>query len=757
MRKLMWLTIGYAMACALISYFLPLGFYLNLIIVCALIFLVTLFIKVDIIKILGLISFGVALAFLAFAYNYVNYIIPSQNLAAETLELKVRALENADSDSVLVEIVDENIASIDVQVYSYSYYIGNIKVDDEFYASFSFSTTDTIQNEKVYTYYAEGIYLKAVLKSEPLMTSIGRVTIFNFPIYLAEYIKEEIIKIFPEDTVAFMTAIMTGDKTLLYEDDDTYTAMNSAGILHIVAVSGMHLTVLWLFMNFITGRKKFLSTVLGLGVVWFFAMVVGATPSACRAAFMLTIIQLAPIFKREADSLTALSFALLVLLILNPYAITSISLQLSFSAMLGLILFSGKIYKYLDAKIYKFENKRLNRIRFYIISCLSSSLGISVFVMPLCAYHFGYVSLVSILTNVFVLFAVSFVFLGGYLSIALSALGLGTLAANLALAVAYIPRYIIGICELLSAIPYSCLYIVNVAVIYFMLAVYFLFFAAYFLRHVKYIFPEFPVIVLVMMFSFLVYDMEIDGNIPKIQVVDVGQGQAVLISNSNAVVLCDCGSSSLYGSVGDEVAEILLSNGKDTIDVLVISHMQEDHANGVVRLLSRIDVETIVISENTGDYNSYYEEVTSKAFEKDVEIVFIDEKLEINLDGIYLDLTRIASSDENDNSIIVRAEIEDYEALVMGDVSSSVELDFLDYYDEIDVDMLVVAHHGSRYSSCLEFLREIQAETAVISVGYNSYGHPTQETLDRLSVYSDIIYRTDLDGTVVIEVEDGEK
>lgn len=110
----------------------------------------------------------------------------------------------------------------------------------------------------------------------------------------------------------------------------------------------------------------------------------------------------------------------------------------------------------------------------------------------------------------------------------------------------------------------------------------------------------------------------------------------------------------------------------------------------------------------------------------------------------------IEAGDENERGVIALASVGEFDALVMGDVNTAVERSLVERAQLPDVELLVVGHHGSKYSTSFELLEAARAETAVISVGWNNYGHPTYEAIRRLEICGLEIYRTDEDGTVTV-------
>ena len=156
----------------------------------------------------------------------------------------------------------------------------------------------------------------------------------------------------------------------------------------------------------------------------------------------------------------------------------------------------------------------------------------------------------------------------------------------------------------------------------------------------------------------------------------------------------------------------------------------------------------------------YTEQILSRAKEKGTELLLLDENRNAQFGAIDAELyAPLAAKEDNNRGIVCLFHIGEYDLLVTGDISQKMEERFLLRCLPQDVDLLSVGHHGSKYSNGEMFIDYIGADTAVISTGYNTYGHPAEETLERLIKCGYNIYRTDLDGTVIFHVEDdhGEK
>jgi len=171
---------------------------------------------------------------------------------------------------------------------------------------------------------ADNIYLQCYLNCELEVTGKSTFSFLYFPEALAKSLKGSAAQVFAEDTAPLMIALLTGETNLLYKDTVLYANMAEAGVLHVVAVSGMNVAFLVGFIRLVIRRKN-LATLVAIPIVWIFVPFAGATPSVIRAAFIITTVLVAPIFRRENDGMTSLAA---VLLLINPAACALVSLQL---------------------------------------------------------------------------------------------------------------------------------------------------------------------------------------------------------------------------------------------------------------------------------------------------------------------------------------------------------------------------------------------------------------------------------------------
>ena len=233
--------------------------------------------------------------------------------------------------------------------------------------------------------------------------------------------------------------------------------------------------------------------------------------------------------------------------------------------------------------------------------------------------------------------------------------------------------------------------------------------------------------------------------------IDVGQGDSTLLYAENMAVLIDGGEK----EYGETIINELSSIGIEKLDLLIATHPHSDHIGALPYVLDNIKCDKVImpkLPENlvpvTAVYKNFLTAVknnganASYAYVND-EFVFDDIRLTILGPITY-------KSDLNNSSLVVRIDYGETSFLIGGDEEQAVEKEIIKAGIDVDVDLLHCGHHGSKYSTCDEFLNAVSPKYAIISVGEgNSYGHPHEETLVRLNNYNVKFYRTDLDGTII--------
>ena len=689
-----------------------------------------------------------------FAWNWTYtalFISPANILDGEkkTATAVVRDFPTPTSRGYRVDVQITGDVSIGARLY----YFGEKHPEPgntiEFNADF-IRTDGTNDGERIDALSSRGAFLAGYVSGDITVTG-SKNSFLYFPARLANSLADAAVRLFPDDVASFMRALVAGKQDMLNNDTALSSSLSAAGITHIVAISGMHITFLMSFLSIFLKNKRFFA-IIGIPVLLVFMAMTGFTPSVSRAGIMQLFLICAPIIKRERDGITSLSASLLVLLVLNPYSIASVGFQLSFAATLGMILFTGRINFALINSIGEtkiFANRISEAVTRFVISGFAATMGATVLTIPLTAIFFNQVSIISPVSNLLVLWAVSLAFPLGVLAciFGLIYFPIGTIIAFPA---AIAAKYIIGCAGFLSSIPFSSAYTSNPLIVCWLVYIYAVFIILPLLkaRFRQYAAPVCLALVTLCIVLFLSRFTSTNNVETSLSVLSVGQGQSVALSSGEFNVVVDCGSSS-FEDAGAITHEYFLNQGVTSIELIILTHFHSDHVNGVEYLLSRMSVSAIAIPDPEDSF--YAEDIIELARRRGTDIIYVTETLSFSLDNMDLIIyPPMGDSDENERGLSVLT-LGNFNSLITGDMSASGERALLGYADLPDIDILVVGHHGSRYSTSEELLSSLTPEIAVISVGAdNSYGHPASDTLKRLEEYSVTVYRTDIEGHVTV-------
>ncbi len=606
------------------------------------------------------------------------------------------------------------------------------------------STADTLYGKPYDNYNVNGFYLRMSIKSGEALEK-GGFSLRTLPVRLHRFLCERVDSIFPTDARAFVKALMLGDKQDFYNDDALYVAMSRSGLMHVVAVSGLHVSFLVGLLAFLLGNGR-RSAIGSIVLIWCFVLVTGGSASAVRAAFMQTLLLLAPILRRENDPITSLSAVLALLLVSSPLAAKSVSLQMSFAAMAGILCFGERLY----ARFLNPLPDRLNckAVR-YVLGVMASTLSVMVFTVPLTALHFSYVPLLSILSNIACLWAVSLCFCLAWAACALSVVpALGTGAAWLC---AWVVRYILLVAGLVSRMPYAVLYLRNRGTFFWMLFGYTMLLLGFVLRGKRVLRVLLPLGLSISLLVGIIlrterYYRENDC----VTVLDVGQGQCITAFAGDATAVIDCGNTGTIDEAGAAAGEYLLSCGRRNVDFLILTHLHTDHADGTVRLMEMVPVNTLILPADEED-SVLHDQILACAERHGTRVEKLDGNARVSCGRLDAQIYKPGDEgDLNERCLMVDLAVGDRHLLVTADSPKEQERRLTEQAALENTDILIVGHHGSKDASSEELLSEVGGGIAVISVGYNNYGQPAPETLAALEKYGYQVQRTDEDGTVEI-------
>ncbi|MBO7450168.1 MAG: DNA internalization-related competence protein ComEC/Rec2 [Clostridiales bacterium] len=551
----------------------------------------------------------------------------------------------------------------------------------------------------------KGIFYKLVIDDakitcrNPIGTHISK-----FRYFIRDKVFYIVAKVTSEKDRGLLCALCLGDTSLI--DDETKRDFSLAGCSHLLAVSGTHFSSFLLIVQAMTKnipRKN--RNLIRIMFILVIGSLTGWTESVTRAAFMSICTV------RSKESISGMCFAAIVMMIADPYSCRSMGFLMSFGATIGIFSFSGKIVDLLE---------RLH-IHKSVASLVASSLASKFALLPFyiengvaVGFWIFFYQIISILIVQFVCIA----FLPGVLL---------SLISSVFMYPCIVSARLVRFLSSLGADAYFDSFLLRpdhkvLMLLSFVILISFLFFR----KHVRFVFA----ICFILMFVFSI-DLS-----TKVVFLDVGQGDSCLIISEDSSILIDGGTF----EEGERVLPDVLDHYKiKEVDIAIFSHLDEDHRGGIDYLYSIGRVRDIYAPADDG---------------KGLKTMKRGDRLEVS--NIDIDVLWPLSNDNvgaNDDSLVLELTCNDCKILFTGDISSEVETRLTQDNFINDIDILKVAHHGSKYSSDIDFLNACEPENAVISVAlYNSYGHPSKEVIDKLGEVGANIYETSKKGAIIVKI-----
>lgn len=511
----------------------------------------------------------------------------------------------------------------------------------------------------------------------------------------------------------YMQAFILGETT--YISDEINEAYQKLGISHLLAISGSHVTLIVSFLNIFLKKNKYKDVII-FPLLFFFLFLTNFAHSLLRCIYFLFFNYLNKKLKLNLNSSGVLIITFLILLLFNSNLIYSSGFL--FSTVISFYLIISQ--KFLNTKNY-FRSL----ILITIISFLSS--------IPIIAITNYNINLLSIIYNLIFVPLVSFTIFP--LSI-------------ITFIIPFLDNLYNSILNLfdtliitLSSINYFNMVIPKMNIGFVVLYYVFLYFSLRFNR--KYFTCLILVLIINSSFNFV-------SNKDKVVFLDVGQGDStIIIDSSNKVTAIDTGG--LLGSnsslTKNTFIPYLNSIGINKVQNLIITHGDYDHMGEAINLVNNFKVDKVIF--NCGTYNDLEKELIKVLDKKKIKYYSCIKELNIDKSKLYFLQTK-EYDNENDNSSVIYAELNNHKFLFMGDAGIEVEEDLIDKYNLKAIDVLKIGHHGSKTSSSEKFIDEVNPKYSIISVGKNNrYGHPNKEVLNNLE--NSKIYRTDQDGSIMFK------
>lgn len=565
--------------------------------------------------------------------------------------------------------------------------------------------------------------------------------------FAKESFSRQLAKIYKEEDAAVLQAMTVGDKSHL--SAETRRQYQSAGIIHIISISGLHVSLIGMGLFTLlrrTGCGYFSAGSIASAALLLFGVLTGFGVSTVRAVLMFLVSMGAQILGRTYDLLSALSLAAILILVQQPLYLLHSGFLLSFSAVLG-IGAAGAVLTEVFSDALPWQK------------ALLVSLAIQLTTFPVLLYFYFEYALYSVLVNLLVLPLMAFVLFSGMAGGAVS-----YFSHSAGIFLGGTGHYILvlygGLCERVQKLPLSNLILgrpslLRMLLYYSVLTGLLVWLKARRRKNGIFLFLLLPAILLLKFSQPL-----------RITILDVGQGDGILVEAPYGnCYLIDGGSSDVSKAGTYRILPALKAAGVSRLSYAFISHADSDHISGIKELIEQsgangVLLECLVLSDTEGE-DENVSALEKLAEENQVKVSYLKQGDQVKDGALTMSClyppAKIQTEDRNASSMVLRLEYQGFRMLFTGDIEETGEKALLESGNLKPCHVLKAAHHGSRFSNCQRLLEEVSPEVCVISCGTdNRYGHPHEEFLKRLEDISCVFYQTPKYGAVEITVRKSE-
>jgi len=562
---------------------------------------------------------------------------------------------------------------------------------------------------------------------------------------------DQLIRKEDPETSALMAALVFGDRS--YINVDKLNQYKDLGILHLLAVSGLHVGFVT-FTLFILLYRVGISREWASGLVFcflpFYIFIAGGSPSVLRASLMCMIFLLVVALKCKVRAIDVIAIVALLLLIINPFYLYHLGFQLSFLTSFTLLL---------STSFFKEQS--------YFLSILKVSAVAQLISLPLTLYHSFELSLFSLPMNlIFIPFISLWVLPLSFLTVIFQ--GILPIVSEISYWLVSNSLVIMDRILTIASSPSWSVVVFGRPSEYMMWLISMVIAVSFLLLEKN---RKFLAILLLTTVFVLQWGLPyLNGN-AYVTMLDVGQGDAIVIElpYRKGVYLIDTGGVVHWGENSRELLEssgpgkyviepFLKGKGIAKIDQLILSHGHVDHIGEACYLSSKFNIENVLYpkeSQVPDEAKSILECLVKEGIS--ISIVEKGQSWQENDDWVYILHPEGNEDNENDRSIVFLASLNDVQILFTGDLEEMGERQLLNDYPHLSFDILKVAHHGSRSSTAQAFSDQFSPSIGLISAGDNNqFGHPHAEVIDRLEHNGTMIFRTDKHGAITLTMKNGE-
>ena len=641
--------------------------------------------------------------------------------------------------------------------------IARLTYGDTLIAYLRFEVPRSPRNPHEFNYYQyslrQGIYFEGFIQHEQdvILFSSHTPTIAGVFAELRLTIKNHFSSFLSSRSAAILSALILGDKDEI--ESTTRQAFANTGVIHVLAVSGLHVGYVTVILVFIMGILRMPYHFQMAGVIiglLFYVMLTGAAASVMRASVMAALVIISNLLERKADVYNLLATAAFIILMIAPQQLFDIGFQLSFLAVFSIVslypVFKHWLGRYLHAPQTGLKPYLLPLVDLFLVS-LAAQLG----TLAITVFYFHKVPVISLIANVVVV-----PLIGVTVATGMSLLILGALIPPLALPWAAMLEGVIDLMlwfvELCASFQWAYVKTTSITV-YELVMLLIICFSLAILT------PKQVVKTWIMIILLWINTNQWKALIepPRLEMImlDVGQGDALLIRTPQGkTVLVDAGLRFGGKDMGrDVVATYMDSRGWTTIDLLVLSHPHNDHMGGAQYLIENYEIQKVLMPDI--EYESYgYNQLQLALSEREIpaEAPFAGE-IDSTLKPLYFRVMAPKRYDQdaepsnvNNTSLVMQWFYGGSSILLPGDAEKHMETDQLAFGSLMKSDVIKAPHHGSNTSSTEAYIRLVQPEFCLISLGLrNKFKHPSPMTLIKYSRIGTAVLRTDVEGAIVLK------
>jgi competence protein ComEC len=577
----------------------------------------------------------------------------------------------------------------------------------------------------------------------------------NMTFAVRKMLNDIINSLHTDETSALLRGLLLADRSNI--DYEAKTNFINAGVVHILAVSGLHVGYIALIFFVVSGRFNiyFRSFITVTGILMFMYLT-GVPPSVFRASVMSIVVIIAFLSNRTTNIYNSLSISALLILALNPSELFDPGFQLSFTAVLSIAYFYPVLLRFINGSGLK--NSKLKSLLLFASVSISAQIG----TLPFILNYFGKLSIVAVFANLIVIPLAGIIIGTAIITLILYPVSFW-IASVYASANNLFSDLLYRCVEFAGTLRYSYIEFSHYSSYDALVLSFFILFMIIFSGYMKNIKSKVIYILLILGNIVIIsalddFDILTDNKL-NLYMIDVGQGDAFLIKFPDGeTALIDAGEASRYFDNGERIIIPLLNRlGIDKIDYGFITHIDADHYGGFVSLIA------------AGRVRQIYKPPLDSSVEKDIRFErylgrmdipvehYRNKKIDIGNAVLYiLSLSGFGSgspASSNNNSGMLKIAYGETTFLFTGDIDAKGEGYYIDkYHAFLNTDVLKISHHGSSTASSPDFMKITSPSISLISCGIlNKFGHPSPEILLRLDEAGSTIYRTDKQGGILLQ------